>query len=83
MPRSLTDRFQAVKDKVEKLKEDRDKAQGAQDQILERLRNEFGCSTLKQGQKKLDELDKNIDEKEKQFKNDLDQFEEDWKEHLS
>lgn len=50
------DDLPSLQRKVERLKAKADKAAGAKDQILRRLRKEFGCKTMKEAKKLLEDL---------------------------
>ena len=57
-------------------------AQGARDVILKDLKKQFGCSTLKEAQEKLELLKKQQTTANKQFQEALDNFEEKWGDKL-
>jgi hypothetical protein len=42
-----------LKQKIERMKQDRDKAQGAFEQIMGQIQTEFGCKSLEEVEKKL------------------------------
>ena len=70
--------YNQLKEQVEAAQRKADKAQGALDTTMERLKKEFGCSTISAAKKKLATLDK----KEKNLKEEMDEaiedFEEKW-----
>lgn len=78
----MIDDLEQLKRRVEQLKSDRDKAEGAYQQILSRIKEEYGCESLKAAKLKLAELE----EKERQWAVKVTEakkaFEEKWKEHL-
>jgi len=50
--------------RVDKLRRDVDRAQGAVEQSMSRLRSEFDCNSVKAAEKKLAELEAKLDEQE-------------------
>lgn len=59
----MFDDLEQLKRKVEQLKTDRDKAEGAYQQLLSRIKEEYGCDSLKAAKVKLVELE----EKEREW----------------
>lgn len=48
---STVNELNRIKDRVENLRKERDKAAGALEQILSRLKREFGCDSLQEAKK--------------------------------
>lgn len=48
--------FEAMKKKIEDLRRQSDKAQGAFEQTMETLKKDFGCETIEVAKEKTDEL---------------------------
>ena len=77
---SSIEKLTALKEKVEGLRREADKATGALDQAMKQLKESFNCKTLKEGQILLEELEeKEIKAKEK-FDKAMNKFEKDWEE---
>ena len=64
----------ALKDRVEKLQREADRAAGALEQTLAQLKTEFGCSTLKEARTKLKELNDQEQKAREAFVASLDAF---------
>lgn len=69
-------RYQALKRAAEMAKSDADKAQGAFEQMMTRLKNEFGCSSSDEARKQMKKLEEDVERKEKEFNKALQEFEE-------
>lgn len=66
-------KYSRIKEQVEAIQRRADKAQGAAEQIMERLQKEFGVNSIEEGKKLLEKLEKE--------KSDLEtELEELWKE---
>lgn len=52
----MFDDLQELKRKVEGLQREHDRAAGARDQLMKRLKAEFGCSTLEEAEALLERL---------------------------
>ena len=68
-------RFTALKQKAEDAQREADKAQGALDQLKERLKKEFQCCSLKDAESLLRNLEKEEKEAEREFDKALAEFE--------
>lgn len=78
---ALTEKkYRQLKDDVENAKSEAARARGAQDQLMQRLKGDFGCSTLKEAEAKLEELQKESASLEKKFNKALADYEEKWHE---
>ena len=77
------DRFEELKSKVESLRRDRDRAEGALAQTMVRLKKEYGCRTLKEAKQLLTKTRKEAVEAEKSFKDELSDFNERWGDRLN
>ena len=67
-----------LKRRVDEAQQKADKAEGALEQVIEQLKEKFGCSTLKEAKKKLTLLRKQEQEMKIKFEKALEEFEEDW-----
>ena len=70
--------YNEIKEKVEKAQQTKDQAAGALSQVMKRLKNEFGCVTLKQAKKKLKELQSKEEELQGEFEQAVEEFEGNW-----
>jgi len=72
-------RFEKLKRQVNELKTEVDKAEGAIEQLMVRLENEFECGSLKQAVKLLTNLEREEERLTKEYEEAVKAFEEDWK----
>ena len=70
--------YMDLKKKVEEAQQNADKAQGALEQITNRLKDEFGCTTLEAAKKKLKNLEKEEEKAKTAFEDAVEEFEEKW-----
>lgn len=68
-----------LKSKVERIRRDADRAQGAYDQAKARLKSEYDCDSLEEAQAQLKKLEKQGQEARETFDADLAAFEEKWR----
>lgn len=68
-------KYAALKEKVESLHSQRDRAQGALDQLHVELKRDFGCKTLEEAKEKLGKLSKEQAKLEREFTQALEAFE--------
>jgi DNA repair ATPase RecN len=73
------EKYRKLKQQVEETKAEADRAQGALDQLLSRLKEEFDCSSLKEAKAKLAELESKKKKAESVFEKVLADYEEKWK----
>lgn len=69
------DKFIALKKRVEKLRTEKDKAQGALDQLKRELLDKYGCSTVAEAKQLLAKLERETNEAEKEFQESYRNFE--------
>jgi len=67
--------YTLLKAKVEKIKSKADKAAGALKQNLDRIKKEFGCSSLKEAEKLLDNLRRDLTKLTATYEKELKKFE--------
>ena len=70
----------ALKERVESLRREADKAAGALEQSMRRLKEEFGCGSIKEAEKLLKELKAEEEESKDQFDREFEKFEKLWSE---
>lgn len=73
------DQFRRIQREVTDAKADADRAQGALDQLIERLKQEFDCDDLKAAKKLLLELRTKRDAAEESFQKAIKDYERKWK----
>lgn len=71
-----------LKAKVKTLQSEQDQAKGALDTCMGQLKEKFLCTSMKDAEAMLAELEETEDEAEKNFKKALKNFEEKWEEKL-
>jgi len=67
-----------LKKRIEKAKLDQATAEGALQQCMKQLETEYGCKTLKQAQKKLEEMTEEHKKLEKGIKKAIEELEENY-----
>ncbi len=76
------DKYLSLKKRVEDAQQKTDQADGALGEVMKQLENEFGCATLKEGKRKLRQLEKQETSSKEEFDTAVEQFENDWSEEL-
>lgn len=76
------DEYAQLKKRVTKTRREADKAQGALDSLMVRLKKEFGCSTIEEAEHLLVKLQREKDQAEKEFERAVSRFQKKWKEEL-
>ena len=72
------DQYRKLKREVETAKSEADRAQGALDQLLTRLKDEFDCDDLKEAKTKLAELEGKMVKAEASFTTAMTTYQEKW-----
>jgi len=75
-------RYEELKRMVDDQKRVADRAAGALDRVMIQLKEDFGCSTLKQAVEKEKKLKKEAEKVEAEFKTALEKFELEWGDRL-
>ncbi len=75
-------KYTRLKKDVEVARQRADREQGALDQLMKTLKKDFNCTTLKQAQKKLKNLQEQEVEAKEEFVEAMEEFEEKWQEKL-
>lgn len=70
--------YLALKKTVEEAQQNADKAEGALEQVMKQLKDDFGCSTLVEAKKKLKQLQKQEENITTEFDEAVESFEEKW-----
>ncbi len=75
-------KYMRLKKDVETAQQRADRSQGALDQLMKTLKEDYGCETLKEAKKKLKSLQKQEEEVREAFETAVEEFEEKWEEQL-
>jgi len=70
--------YEQLKSKVEKLQREANKAEGALQQLMTRLKEEFDCSTIEQAEELQAKLQKQTEKAEQEFEEAYNLFKEEW-----
>jgi len=76
------ERYQSLKSNVERLRRESDRAEGALEQLMARLKEEYGCKTLSDAKELAGKLENEAAEATRKFNKELEEFEEEWSEVL-
>ena len=72
------DQYRRLKSEVETAKAEADRAQGALDQLITRLKEEFDCSNLKEAKRLLDDLEIKRDKAQESFLEAMTNYQKKW-----
>ncbi len=70
--------YTELKRKTEEAQQNADKAEGALEQVMKQLKDDFDCSTLTEAKKKLKQLQKQEEKITTEFEEAIESFEEKW-----
>ena len=76
------ERYQKLKTRVDSLRREADQAQGELNSLMRRLKEGFGCKTIKEAERLLKKKQNEADQLEKELEEKLAAFEEEWGELL-
>ena len=71
-----------LKENVEEAEREANKAEGALEQVMKRLKKEFGCTTLEAADKKYGKMKKQAESAKEKFEKAVEEFEEKWSDEL-
>ena len=71
-------RYQKLTSVVDRLQRELDRAEGAYGQLMSRMKEEHGCDTLEEAEKKAGTLERQSKKAEQEFETALDEFERKW-----
>jgi len=71
-------KYMELKKKVELAQQKADRAEGALQQVMNRLEEDFECSSVEDAEKKLKILEKQKQKAKEEFENAVEAFEEKW-----
>lgn len=72
------EKFRQLKRKAEEAQTAKDRATGQLQSVQKRLKDEFGCSSLKEAEAKAEKLDEEAKAAEEEFESAVQDFEEKW-----
>lgn len=72
------DKYLSLKKKVESAQQEADQAEGAENEVMKQIKDEFGCTTLKSAKVLLKQKRKQEADSKEKFDAAFEQFEEDW-----
>lgn len=81
--KNLTEELLELQQERDETKQEVDKSRGALDQILKQIKEEFGCKTLKEANKKLNELKRKEEALRHDFEQKLEKYKERWEEQIT
>jgi len=73
------EQYRKLKQEVENAKSEADRAEGALGQLLQRLKEEFGCDNIKEARALLTTLNSKQEKAEAAFEKSMEAYEERWK----
>jgi len=76
------DQYQKLKQRVDRLQREADKAAGARAERLKRLEDEFGCKSIKEAEKLLAKLEAEAKKVESDYQQAAAEFYEEWGDKL-
>ena len=71
-------KYLKIKKQVERDQQKADKAEGALNQIMKQLKDEFNCSTLEEAERMLKKMKKKSKELQKQFEEAIEKYEKEY-----
>jgi len=74
--------YEKLKDKVDRLKADAERAKGAFDSVMDRLADDCGCNSIEEAEEKLGKLKTERDKAEKSYEKAMSTFQKKWGEKL-
>jgi len=74
--------YERLKTKVERLQREADRAAGIRDEKMDRLKEEFGCTSLAEARKLLKTVEQEAEEAEAKYAEALGAFKEKWEDQL-
>jgi len=78
---SIIDKALELKTRIERRKQERDKAKGAYGQVMKQIQDEFGCKTLEQAEKLLTKMQKQQKQSKEQILKETEALEKELDEH--
>ena len=79
----IEDKIEQYDKKLEKLKAEKERAQGTIDHLTEKLKNDFECDSIEEAEIKMETLQKKADKYKNQIDETLESFEEKYQDVLT
>jgi len=78
---NIIDKALELKTRIERRKQERDKAKGAYGQVMKQIQDEFGCKSLEQAEKLLTKMQKQQKQSKEQILKETEALEKELDEH--
>ena len=78
---NIIDEALRLKTRIERRKQERDKAKGAFGQVMKQIQDEFGCGNLEQAEKMLPKMQKQLKRSKEQIRKETEAREQELDEH--
>ena len=78
---NIIDKALELKTRIERRKQERDKAKGAYGQVMKQIQDEFGCKSLEQAEKLLTKMQKQQKQSKEQILKETEVLEKELDEH--
>ena len=78
---NIIDKALELKTRIERRKQERDKAKGAYGQVMKKIQDEFGCKSLEQAEKLLTKMQKQQKQSKEQILKETEALEKELDEH--
>lgn len=75
-------KYLRMKEKIESLQREADKAEGAAEQSLKRLQKDFGCKSLEEAKRLIEEREEEQRKLEKEYEKEETRFRTKWKDTI-
>lgn len=79
--RNIIDKALELKTRIERRKQERNKAKGAYGQVMKQIQDEFGCKSLEQAEKLLTKMQKQQKQSKEQILKETEALEKELNEH--
>ena len=76
------ERYKELKAKVDRLRREHDRAEGALEQAMLKLKEQYDCKTLEEGKIVLSKMEKDCKRKRSKYDKAMERFDEEWGERL-
>jgi len=77
----ILDKSIRLKSKIDRMKQDRDKAKGALSQVMQQVKTEFGCSDLNEVENEINKIRRKLKKTKEKIVEETAQLEEELDEH--
>ena len=73
------EQYQEMKDKIDKLQRDKDRAEGALSEMMKELNDKYECTTIEEAEQLALQLKREARQLEKDYEEAMEQFQAKWK----